>query len=382
MLFISVYCFAQETKTVEVKGVAPTRDEAIQDGLRMAVGKAVGTYVISEKVVENFMPIKDAVMTRSNGYIASYEVINETPLKDRYEVMLKADVSLEPLKQDVASLQQMLGSLTFVVLYDERKLNTEQKKMYEYAYERVNQKLTEHKYDITEAKLFKNLLKVFPENDTSEISFLNKMGLYTNSEFIIQIKEIDIKTFPKEKNINQTEIRIQIKAYDNCSWKVLGTVPLDKVVYWNSLTDDKDKVIQDALAAAIDNGLGNLLEPFNTYMGKWVNEGAPFELRYYTEIRYAEFSKFKEILKANPNFGGQLNMLSSGDYKKITLNFKLKQDELIDAVMAALSQVETITAKDLEPQIIYGRQISFAPYTEKIPQVKEKEETLEKANAQ
>jgi hypothetical protein len=378
---LTMSILAQE-EAVEVKGVGPTRQEAVQDAQRMAIGKVAGVILTSKKIVENFVPIQDAVSTKTEGVIKSFEVIDENKMKDAYEVTISAIVSTDPLEQDINSLADMLGSLNFIVLYDERKLTEEEKPFYEYTYERINQKLTEYHYDITEATLFKKIMKVLPENDTSQVSFLNKMGMYTNSEFIILIKDIHLDTREKGDGVMETSIRVEAKAYDNCNFKLLATVPLDYTAYWNKNTDEKARVMEDGLESAIMKKFDEILIPFNKYMGNWVNSGAPYELRFYTEMRYRAFSELKNKLQNDPQFGGQMNLLSAGNYKKVQVTFTSKQVELIDKVMAAIYEVETLAGKDLEPQVIYGRQVSFAPYGEQIKAAKEKEMILQKISAQ
>ena len=81
--------WAQETTIVEAKGVGLKREDALQDALRNAVGQAVGITVSSQTQVENFMVLSDAISSKTEGYITNYEIIKETPFKDRFEIDIK-----------------------------------------------------------------------------------------------------------------------------------------------------------------------------------------------------------------------------------------------------------------------------------------------------
>ncbi|HOU81807.1 MAG TPA: hypothetical protein PLK62_01265, partial [Bacteroidales bacterium] len=71
---------------VVVKGVGITRDDALKNALRLCVEQAVGVALTSETKVENFVVIKDAINTRAEGYTSKYEILNEVPFPDRYEM--------------------------------------------------------------------------------------------------------------------------------------------------------------------------------------------------------------------------------------------------------------------------------------------------------
>ena len=319
--------YAQETATVEVKGVGPTRDEAVQDGLRAAVGKAFGTYVESTTIVENYITVKDAIATNTKGYITSYEVLKETPLTDRVEVLIQATVSLSPLKQDAQTLAQWLGGLRFLVLYDSRELSEEELVYYDFAYERFNEKLAENQYRYIEKSRF-DALKEEAYNiltdDKSEASYVQKLGLFADAEFLIFIKKIHIRTEDKAGGLIGAKVTIEGKAYDNCTAEGLGTVILESEM---KIMKNKDEAIRLGISDAINNGYARLMYMFNSYAGNWLNSGAPFELRFYLTGTYRDFRDLKNKLKEDTDFGGQMEVISVHNYSKLICTFKKKQDE-------------------------------------------------------
>lgn len=101
-------------KTVTVTGmgemgdsvtIAGARDAAIKDGLRKSVEQVVGIFVESETMVSNFELLTDKIYTMSEGYVESYNVIEEGKLgSDLYKVKLEATVSQGDLKNDLRTL--------------------------------------------------------------------------------------------------------------------------------------------------------------------------------------------------------------------------------------------------------------------------------------
>ena len=78
------------------------------DAKRQAIEKAVGAYVDSSTLVENFMLINDRVLTRSSGLIK--KIIKETPPwlgKDGLmHIMIKAEVFLADVQEALQSMSQ------------------------------------------------------------------------------------------------------------------------------------------------------------------------------------------------------------------------------------------------------------------------------------
>lgn len=122
------------TKLVQAKGVgtiyqgdkALARDQAINDALRKAVEKALGTWIKSETVVQNFMLVEDNILNWSNGYVKHYDILSEMPTSDdMYEVNISAEVETASLIQDQDMLQSLLdkmGNPRTMVMFDEKNI--------------------------------------------------------------------------------------------------------------------------------------------------------------------------------------------------------------------------------------------------------------------
>jgi len=83
-------------------------DEALRDAKRQAVEKAVGCFVSSETVVENYSVIRDRIVSKSQGVIKEVrKVVNGGVQPDGfYHVWIKAEVYTVPLRNALQELSK------------------------------------------------------------------------------------------------------------------------------------------------------------------------------------------------------------------------------------------------------------------------------------
>ncbi|GMR05407.1 MAG: hypothetical protein BMS9Abin24_224 [Thermodesulfobacteriota bacterium] len=97
---------APATRLVDAVGIAviedgreaAARDAAIADALRKALEQAVGTFVSSETMVENYEVLSDTVYTRTQGFVTGYTITNESSSPGVYRVAVRAEVSSGAVK--------------------------------------------------------------------------------------------------------------------------------------------------------------------------------------------------------------------------------------------------------------------------------------------
>ncbi|MEI8079352.1 MAG: hypothetical protein WCH61_06975 [bacterium] len=105
---------AQETP-VEVSAQGESEvsyDAAEQDALRSAVREAVGVALESQSKVVDFTLIRDAMITRANGYVRSYKVIEKRrTVNDTYWVKLRAECVRGKMNDDFLAIQSLIELL-------------------------------------------------------------------------------------------------------------------------------------------------------------------------------------------------------------------------------------------------------------------------------
>ncbi|MCX7954926.1 MAG: hypothetical protein N3A01_07025 [Bacteroidales bacterium] len=359
----------QNLKDVEAKGVGLKREDALQDALRNAVSQAAGVVIQSETNVENFVVVRDAVSARTEGYIASYNVIKEIPFPDRYEITINAKVSLNPLKADIQLLAKSIGGVRFLVMYDDRNIKPEEKQYYDYIIDRINEFLAERKYRYIERARFNELLKeakqLFHDKNVTAETYVQHLGLKADAQFIILVSNLQFSSRSEAFDTRTaTKVTIEAKAYDNCTAEGLGVVSLESS--WKSGVD-KNSVLQEAIKESISKNFTKLLYLFNSYIGNWVNNGTPFELRFYNIGTFRDFRELRNKMLNDPRFGGQIEIVSFDNYTKLNLTFKDRPDELAYKILDYADAIPEFKQKVLDVKLIYGRQINFAPKNVSIP---------------
>ncbi len=388
-LFISQISNAQDEKTVTVTGVGfisdgnkeKARETALQDARRMAISQAFGTYVQSETQVENFVTVRDAISTNTTGFIKSDKIIKETPLSDRYEVEIEATVSLQPIKQDAQVLADMVGGINFIVIYDNRELNEEQIDYFEHAYEKINQILNTKQYSRTEATIAKNIMELLPSG-LGEVDYLNSVGLYSNSEFIIQIKKLEVTTKEDAMGNFRSSAYIEFKSYDGCNWRNLGTFD-GRSEYKSSA--DKKKAAYDAIDEVLRQSFDGLFIQFNRDIYSWVNKGAPYEFRFYKfdKMSTSNWYDFMDKLIAESGYIiGEPQDEKTDDFVVIRFRSKKTRYAVARTFFKIAMQVSSLSALSPEEKIKYGRQISYVPDGVDVPDIEKKIEIRKKLGTQ
>lgn len=349
MLMFSI-AYSQEGTVVTVTGVGLDRNSAINDAKRKAVEKGLGTFIQSTSEVKDMVLIKDAISTQSTGWVTWDTIIKETPLRDTYEVIMQARVSQKVLEKNVKSLAQWLGGLQFLVFYDPRDVSQENLQYYEYSYSRLNEQLKKREYRYVEKNAFDVFTKTGEieklKKDTSEYSYMQKLGATVKAEFTIFINKIEIRDLAIEGFAPGYKVTIHAIAYDNCTAEGFATV----VMEGSSANPDKNTGIRSAIDNAIIKGTDGMLFQFNKYMGDWVSTGAVYEVRFYG-IDYEDLRPLKNKIKNNPAFGQQLSINDETNYSKWNMTYNSKPDEMLDFILD--------NAPFLKKTNIYGRLISF-----------------------
>jgi len=125
LVFLSMFTMSWAIETTSI-GEGRTRQEAINNGIRVAVEQALGTMVKSDTQVTNGKLIWDRIASASAGYVKNYNVLAEgkDPVTDVYKVKLTVTVDDYKLKGAVDDFlndprQQQIFQQT---KFDERKV--------------------------------------------------------------------------------------------------------------------------------------------------------------------------------------------------------------------------------------------------------------------
>ncbi len=125
-----------ETISVKTQGVASlkntktdiARDRSLENALRLAVEKAVGTMIETETVVQNHKLLSDKIYSKSSGYISNYEILDEKKEENLYKTDIKAEVKKGGLQGDLKAiglLMKRVGKPRVAVMINEKNAGRE-----------------------------------------------------------------------------------------------------------------------------------------------------------------------------------------------------------------------------------------------------------------
>ncbi|MBU4487084.1 MAG: hypothetical protein KKD38_09175 [Candidatus Delongbacteria bacterium] len=148
---ISQYSHDQNITEVEVTGIGADRDSAVRAAQRNAIETAIGTYLVSEQEMQNYMTVKDKILAKSEGFVKSYSVIDQAREADgSWTVTIRAAVTKDILMSDLEALGILLaqiGNPSMVVFYQPKGIPYD-KRYTEQAINQINQYFTINRYNI------------------------------------------------------------------------------------------------------------------------------------------------------------------------------------------------------------------------------------------
>lgn len=133
---------------------ARSRGDAIEAAQRDAVEKAVGVMIESESTMQNYNLVKDEVLSRSKGFIRTYNVVKEGRDRELYKVVIDAVVVkaafVKDMDEAIENLYQRVGKPRVMVVIKEKYLDKKGK---------VDEEVSANKQGISEREIRKILIK-------------------------------------------------------------------------------------------------------------------------------------------------------------------------------------------------------------------------------
>lgn len=124
ILFASL-TFSAEYSNIKGIGEGVADDEALTAAKKDALEKSVGVFLSSKAVMENYVTISDNIISKSNGFIKTYEVLGKSSPAEgvvRIEIFASVTDVVDQLVQDEMALKLLLTEMNLpsfaVAVYD------------------------------------------------------------------------------------------------------------------------------------------------------------------------------------------------------------------------------------------------------------------------
>jgi hypothetical protein len=181
------------------KGVA--RDRALSDALRNAIEQAVGSYISSQTIIENYQLLQDNIFSKAQGYIKEYMIISEKEENGLYRIKIRAKVKEGELKDDLSAIKLLIlekGRPRVLILSNEDFLEDE-----------LTNRFRDNGFPVLDPQTLKKKMKkealrleLSGANDTA----LSRMALREGAEMLV------VAQYREElKNIKSAYISMDVK---------------------------------------------------------------------------------------------------------------------------------------------------------------------------
>ena len=291
LLIIAVFVFAlsftagvsAQDKVVEVEGTSfLSREDAIRQAQRLAVERVVGVFIRSQTEVENFAIKKDKIMSRTQGYIKRYTILQDEKTGDSYRVKIDAVVSADKIKDDLLAMRILLDSMErprIMILIKEEYIGMDNVGM-GLASTEISSMFAVKGFDLVDkAQLEK--IKAFDQRRQAlagNIDAAKSLGLNFGAQYVIVGKAVvqDIGEAYPGSGLRSLQASLQLKVIQTQSGLVLGSVVKNGVAAHISPLTGASKALRISAQKAVNEYLLNTIT--NSFQ-EYLNNGAPLKLQ-------------------------------------------------------------------------------------------------------
>jgi len=302
-----ITAFAQEDlPDIEVvaEGLGQHKSDALLDAKRAALEEGLGVVITSETEVRNFTVMKDKVLSRTQGAVKRYVVIEEKTTTDNLlEIKIKATVSLASINKDLEALGILLESMDkprVMVLVDEkiggmRTTNCETE---------IVDKLLGFNFNLvdpsTVAALFDAGDDIMARATVGDKNAAVKIGTANGAEVII-VGNVKTSAGKDVYNMKSSRADISVQAIVCATAKIIASKNVQESAIHISNDSAAAESIRKAAARVIENTKkGKVVTSlFDKIIGSWqemVNNGMPIRLIVNNVVRFRTIGKVKSSL--------------------------------------------------------------------------------------
>ena len=344
-----------ETKVVVAEGSSFfNREDATRQAQRAAVEKAVGVFIHSETEVENFVIQKDRIMSRTQGYITRFSVLEEGAKGEEFYAKIEAVVSLDKIKDDLIAMKILLESMerpTIMVLIEEDYTDMTPAGM-SIAETEVSSLLAAQGFDLVDKAQMEAIKR---RNQAAlalggNVAAAQSLGLDLGAQYVVIGKAIvqDIGEAYPGSGLKSLQASLQLKIIQTNTGIVLGSVVKNGVSAHISPVTGASTALRQSAQKAVDE---YLVDTITNSFQDYLNNGAPIKLHITGVNSFKEYSTIAANIetldrvvsskKEGWNKGGGLLILD--------LRFKGTSEELAELLDGSQYGTKRLEVTDFAP---------------------------------
>ncbi len=361
LTLLLVMCFSitaiAEDKTVTVEGLSGfSKDDALKQAMRSAVEQAIGVFVHSRTEVEDFEVKKDRILSKTQGYVTKYDIIEEKKESDGvFFVKIIATVSLDKIKDDLIAMKILLDTMErpkIMILIKEAYASMDHVGM-RIAETELNSLMMAKGFELVDSAQ----VDVIREKDQAKQALMGnldaakRLGAGFGAQYVIMGKAVTQdagEAFPGT-GIKSIQSSLQLKVVQTQTGLLLGSTVKNGIAAHISPLTGATMALKKASKLAVDEYLVNAItNSFQDYL----NNGTPLKL-HVTGVK--SFRQYKDVAGAVESLDRMASSKKEGWNKAsgllvLDLRFKGTGEELAEMLDGLNAGGKTFEVTDFEPE--------------------------------
>lgn len=342
-----------EAVPIEAEGLASSRkddpararEEAIEAAQREAVEQASGVFITSESQMRNFELVSDEVLSRSKGFIKSYEVVNENDDTRFYRVTIKAMVVraafIKDVNESLENLYQRVGKPRVMLVVEEDAGNSngggefvpETRQALGVVEKEIRKILLKQGFTFIDARaLTKGSMveKAAKGTDTSRENLLDNARTSKAEIVMIGTGRISSRSKLQKFNIIEASVGLDVIRTDN------GQVMASEVTLGKGLHINESAAMVGAFKKAANDLTPRIMEQVTYLWIKEKNEGQRIEMI----VRNISFGDVLQLRQTLANELRGVKKVRQKSYSKGVALLELESKERVDRLAEALYAIK------------------------------------------
>ena len=342
-IFIVLVCISlfAEVKEIETSGSGSTYKLAVSNAVRNAIEQVAGLYMKTESEVNNFNFVKDNILSKSEGFCKSYDILQKKSENGIWSVSIKAIVAESELESELENYGVIIGEIgnpRMLVFYSE-DTPKHLKPFSKQAIIRINQFLLDRGFNVSDFDQLEEVMESDSEWNSDlgvPVTKVQELAKKFNADIFVTVA-ID-ENFDGKKT---KKARVITNMFTTTTAKKLGVEigGSRKVLTKTSITND---LIDEAVASAIP---GMMKRAMNKWKN-WKNSGKIFIVEFLNLPKGGRTKlQLKRIIK---KYSTNYKNTSGTKYE---INFKGR--EVVDLIDAMYDDLENkVYKKEIDFEIV------------------------------
>lgn len=335
-----------------VTGEGMNMEAARADAFRNAIAQAVGVFVRSDTVVEDYVTKSDKIRTSSRGFIKTFHQLNESTASDGViTVVLKVVVSTEALQEDLKSVVghefRNVGHPRVAVVGWFKGRDRSESEVNSIAVAALNRALIQRGYKVVDPFEIDRLRK--EDSSLVQASGAVQQDTFDQMAQLIANRlkaDIYVTTFG---SVGQGKASVATKMYNSYTGQIFGSETGYGTVRGQSLSDAK-KAVDDAITSSMSTVLGQVSNHWQDVL----TNGQEFIIVFdgYTDGKQRRI--FKQLLSEASGVSNVKQLMAGGTHAEFSVFAHAEPIDLFDEIVE-LAESKGMAFVNDEPVMRGGR---------------------------